>query len=292
VSRLRSSISSARSAPLVVGLCTAGAAWYSAQQRDWMLELASTTNPANNLGTALAAVMQRTLAQLPNHQPADIIWLASPDLMPTWLQTPTPGIRSLQELHALTHARAAQLFGSADSPWLLSAHWQHHQPFLCSAAASSWAANLQGQLTSLLHLLLHQMEPQLASSGWLAITSQSHLHLMYRQHKRWLHLRSMRLPTPSSEEKFIQRVHDEWQREALKTGHATGQLQSLHVGASPVTTWPTNIKKVSLKSSTGQLSDTTAPIGSLAQLHTSVPDVQCIAHEAWMTQTLLARRVS
>jgi hypothetical protein len=274
--------SSSQSAPaVVVGLSAAGSVWRSPLQQDWQTE---STRGTHDRGQAIAALIKATQDRLTVHAPTPILWLVSFELMPTWLQLPPPGIRSLPELHAVAQARATQLFGAVDSSdWQLSAQWHHRQPFLATATPSMWGTSLGSRITSSLHLLLHAAQSQWPRSGWVAITSANYLYILHRQHQQWTHLRSLQLSATVNPEAYVQRVHDEWQREALKTEATPGQLHWLHAGRIPLPTLPAHIKKVRLS----PLINSKSANESLTGLEAVPSDLQALASDTQVAHRLL-----
>lgn len=161
-------------------------------------------------------------------------WVVSSALMPTWLQVPIPGLRSLRELQSLAQMRAKQLLGDQVSlgGWAVAGDWQARQPFLCTALPVAWKCALSdsSEIATPLTMGMYALRNALPASGWLSITCPAELHLMYLERKAVQHLRSFRLPTGLTDTGLQERMLAEWQREMIKSQRPEARLHWLHLG--------------------------------------------------------------
>lgn len=165
-------------------------------------------------------------------------WVVSSALMPTWLQVPIPGLKSLRELQTLAQMRVKQLLGdqAAWGGWAVAGDWNARQPFLCTALPVAWKIALSdsSQIATPLTMGMSALRRGLPASGWLSITGPAELHLMYLERKSVLHLRSFRLPAGLSNTELQERMLAEWQREMIKSQRPQAHLHWLHLGPGQV----------------------------------------------------------
>ncbi len=174
-------------------------------------------------------------------EPGDrVTWVLSPSLIRHWLQTPPTQTACLSELHEVSRARAWELFNKPStclsesaSDWMICAKWDAVHPFLCAAAPAAWVQALSAtgkssfRLQSPLLLALSCYQNQLPEDGWLAVVAADELHLLHRRSGRYTSLRSLRIALTETVGDAQWLAVREWQREMIRTRHASAQLHWL-----------------------------------------------------------------
>lgn len=239
----------------VVGLASGAAVWLEATPSGSLAWQQVTWNEAPTGSDAAAAIASLT-NRLQGSSCRQATWILALGLAPGWLQQPSPQIRSLDELHAVSRARASQLFGAPVSPlatemtWNVMADWHARRPFVCAAVPAGWQQLLQmhgngstlsirSAVTQPLLLALSRLQKQLPKDGWLALVLAGELHLMHRRAGHLTRLRSLRLPTDGSTARIQSIALEEWQREVLRSqlrGDVLHWLDLMPLDSSPADT--------------------------------------------------------
>lgn len=221
----------------IVGVSAQGAAWVSQDQgqayRWHQINWDTTQTPGDSV--------QALIPQLQWSSTTPIAWIAAPSLLRHWLQKPPEQIQSLRELHAVTLARATQLFGtpnmtgaSRSASWKIAGDWHASQAYLCSALPDSWQTALQNHafegshcICSPLQLAMATFKPSLPQQGWVALMAADALNLMYFELGRLSYFRSIQLPKQQTAEELQALVIAEWRRDMLRTQFKADHLHWL-----------------------------------------------------------------
>lgn len=143
-----------------------------------------------------------------------------------WVQTSTPGLRSIAELEELVRSRAEVLFGHG-AAGVVSGDWHATKPFLCAALpqavcdlvtafAERFAASRH--LRTGLAAALSRHARGLPGNGWSALYEPEALHFIHTTAGRIDHLRSVVLTASLSETDWMQTLRSELSRTAALAG--------------------------------------------------------------------------
>ena len=223
-----------RSERCFVGISDKGAAWVSQDEGQ-----AYRWHQVNwDTAQAPGGSVQTLLSQMRLSSTTPIAWVVAPSLLRHWLQNPPEQIQSLRELHAVTLARAMQLFGSPNmigalhsASWKIAGDWHASQAYLCSALPDAWQTALQNHafegsrgVYSPLQLAMSTFKPSLPQQGWVALLTVDTLNLMHFELGRLGYFRSIQLPQRQSSEELQALVVAEWRRDMMRTQFKTDHL--------------------------------------------------------------------
>lgn len=221
----------------LVGISAHGAAWLSQDQgqpHQWHQMIWERSQTPIHSVQALATQLRQTST-------TPIAWIVAPSLLRHWLQKPPAQIQSLRELHAVTLARATQLFGvphiadgSHAVSWTISGEWHASQAFVCAALPEAWQTALQSNASggrhsvySPLQLAMSKFKPSLPKQGWVALIAVDTLNLMYLDAGQLSYLRCVQLSKQLTSEQLQELVLAEWRRDMLRTPYKADHLHWL-----------------------------------------------------------------